>query len=424
MKHKEIFFKKPQANTILALHCDIENFFFAEFLLAEDEDVSLLHWKNLPLSLGQDSPEKVTYYLKEALTSWKSSLSKLHCFLPPRFIFSHKATLEIPLHLRTSLDQIIKLEAEQAIPLPLSDLVWDYQILSNLNKTSSQSLEIVYVALKKKIAEPLFTSIEKTGLKIESLNTPPAALMNTEAIKKIKGNVLTACFGAALESMTPLPCHINLLPASLLKARKIHQQLPSFLATTVVIASVLLLCSTILTKAAQKISLVNKQSLLLLDQQKKATATSQKMKTELTQMKEQQQQFLNLIKAHDIWPSLFNELQQHTPPRYLWITRLAAILGEKSAQNSRKQQSQQDESVCSPLITAIEVEGLYLENPHQAAIVDDFVNELKKSPLFVIEQEAPEKIITLRSTPRATDYAYPFRLQLPLRTAIKMESIL
>jgi hypothetical protein len=73
-----------------------------------------------------------------------------------------------------------------------------------------------------------------------------------------------------------------------------------------------------------------------------------------------------------------------------------------------------------PAIDAIEVKGLYLDNPpneKQARIIDEFVDNLKSSSAFVIGEDKT-KVITQRTTPTGEAWAYGFTLVLPLRNPI------
>src|ERR1035438_8352490 len=60
--------------------------------------------------------------------------------------------------------QIIQYEAQQNVPFPLEDVVWDYQILGS---TTGGELEVLLVAIKADIVEGLFRVTETTGLRLQ-----------------------------------------------------------------------------------------------------------------------------------------------------------------------------------------------------------------------------------------------------------------
>ena len=71
--------------------------------------------------------------------------------------------------------QIIQYEAQQNVPFPLAEVVWDYQILGT---TAGGELEVLLVAIKQDIVEGLFRVAESAGLKLQITDVSPAALCN------------------------------------------------------------------------------------------------------------------------------------------------------------------------------------------------------------------------------------------------------
>ena len=71
--------------------------------------------------------------------------------------------------------QIIQYEAQQNVPFPLEEVVWDYQILGSL---PSGELEVLLVAIKADVVEGLFRITENLGLHLQVADVSPAALCN------------------------------------------------------------------------------------------------------------------------------------------------------------------------------------------------------------------------------------------------------
>src|SRR5437867_9866605 len=71
--------------------------------------------------------------------------------------------------------QIIQYEAQQNVPFPLEEVVWDYQILGS---TPGGELEVLLVAIKADIVEGLFRVTETSGLHLQLADVSPAALCN------------------------------------------------------------------------------------------------------------------------------------------------------------------------------------------------------------------------------------------------------
>jgi type IV pilus assembly protein PilM len=75
----------------------------------------------------------------------------------------------------SKVTQIIQYEAQQNVPFPLEEVVWDYQILGS---APSGELEVLLVAIKADIIEGLFRVTEAAGLHLQLADVSPAALCN------------------------------------------------------------------------------------------------------------------------------------------------------------------------------------------------------------------------------------------------------
>src|SRR5216684_569419 len=75
----------------------------------------------------------------------------------------------------SKVTQIIQYEAQQNVPFPLAEVVWDYQILGS---TPTGELEVLLVAIKSDIVEGLFRVSESAGLRLQVADVSPAALCN------------------------------------------------------------------------------------------------------------------------------------------------------------------------------------------------------------------------------------------------------
>src|SRR5881275_1448973 len=76
----------------------------------------------------------------------------------------------------SKVTQIIQYEAQQNVPFPLEEVVWDYQILGT---APSGELEVLLVAIKSDVVEGLFRVTEAAGLHLIVADVSPAALCNS-----------------------------------------------------------------------------------------------------------------------------------------------------------------------------------------------------------------------------------------------------
>jgi type IV pilus assembly protein PilM len=71
--------------------------------------------------------------------------------------------------------QIIQYEAQQNVPFPLQEVVWDYQIMGS---SAGGELEVLLVAIKADIVEGLFRVTDSAKLHLNLADVSPAALCN------------------------------------------------------------------------------------------------------------------------------------------------------------------------------------------------------------------------------------------------------
>jgi type IV pilus assembly protein PilM len=71
--------------------------------------------------------------------------------------------------------QIIQYEAQQNVPFPLAEVVWDYQIMGS---APSGELEVLLVAVKSDVVEGLFRVAAQAKLQLQLCDASPAALCN------------------------------------------------------------------------------------------------------------------------------------------------------------------------------------------------------------------------------------------------------
>ncbi|HXI85148.1 MAG TPA: type IV pilus assembly protein PilM [Verrucomicrobiae bacterium] len=75
----------------------------------------------------------------------------------------------------SKVTQIIQYEAQQNVPFPIDEVIWDYQLLG---KNPDGELEVVLLAIKSDIIEDLTEGVESCGLQTEMVDVAPMALYN------------------------------------------------------------------------------------------------------------------------------------------------------------------------------------------------------------------------------------------------------
>ncbi len=73
------------------------------------------------------------------------------------------------------IDQIVTFEAQQNVPFPINEVVWDYQLVGD---TADGQMEVVLVAIKSDLLNELSEAVEEAGLQSTVVDVGPMALYN------------------------------------------------------------------------------------------------------------------------------------------------------------------------------------------------------------------------------------------------------
>ncbi len=111
--------------------------------------------------------------LGEILAEKSFSAKQINVCAPGFHVFSK--FVKLPPVDTSKITQIIRYEAQQNVPFPLDEVVWDYQILGT---SPTNELEVLLVAVKSEIVEGLVRVAEGSGLHLKLVDVSPAALCN------------------------------------------------------------------------------------------------------------------------------------------------------------------------------------------------------------------------------------------------------
>src|ERR1043166_4032087 len=149
----------------------------AEFEVNEAGGLRLKQYglKSLGAEGAQKSSREATILkaLQELLAEKGVKAKNVNVCAPGFHVFSK--FVKLPPVETSKVQQIIQYEAQQNVPFPLEEVVWDYQILGT---TPGGELEVLLVAIKADVVEGLFRVAEKAGLSLQIADVSPAALCN------------------------------------------------------------------------------------------------------------------------------------------------------------------------------------------------------------------------------------------------------
>jgi len=149
----------------------------AEFEVNEAGGLRLKQYgfKSLGAEGAQDATREAVILkaLQELLTEKGIKAKTVNVCAPGFHVFSK--FVKLPPVDPGKVTQMIQYEAQQNVPFPLAEVVWDYQILGT---TQGGELEVLLVAIKSEIVEGSFAVAEKAGLRLQLADVSPAALCN------------------------------------------------------------------------------------------------------------------------------------------------------------------------------------------------------------------------------------------------------
>jgi type IV pilus assembly protein PilM len=149
----------------------------AEFEVNEAGGLRLKQFSIKPLGFegSQESKREavILNILQETLTEHGIKARDVNVCAPGFHVFSK--FVKLPPVESSKVTQMIQYEAQQNVPFPLAEVVWDYQILGS---TAGGELEVLLVAIKSDVVEGLFRSTESAGLRLQLCDVSPAALCN------------------------------------------------------------------------------------------------------------------------------------------------------------------------------------------------------------------------------------------------------
>lgn len=166
-----------KGNSFLAVDFGAGSLKLAEFEVNEAGGLVLKHYAIKPLGLeGSQETKREALILKtlqETIAEKGIKAKTINVCAPGFHVFSK--FVKLPPVDASKVTQIIQYEAQQNVPFPLAEVVWDYQIIGT---SASGEMEVLLVAIKSDIVEGLFRTATTVGLQLQICDVSPAAICN------------------------------------------------------------------------------------------------------------------------------------------------------------------------------------------------------------------------------------------------------
>ena len=165
-------------NRILSLNLGLQTVGLAEFRTTPSGGLVLQAYRLTELvadpAADASRPSQMKIAVEEMMGDLKIKPDKVNYAISAQSVFTR--FVKLPPVDPDQVDQIITFEAQQNVPFPINEVVWDYQLVAGTEGDSK--LEVVLVAIKSDLLDDLNGAVEESGLKTNIVDVAPMALYN------------------------------------------------------------------------------------------------------------------------------------------------------------------------------------------------------------------------------------------------------
>ena len=167
----------PSPKKLLVLDLGMQGLRLAEFVASKEGQLTLLRGARrefmLDPTMDTSRPDQIRIAVQEIQKEWGLKKGDVSIVLPAHAVFTKVAPLDIPGGQGGQVDAVVTFEAQQNIPFPLEEVVWDYAVMG---ETPSGAVNVVFVAIKTDQLESICAAVSSSGLNIVSVSAAPLAL--------------------------------------------------------------------------------------------------------------------------------------------------------------------------------------------------------------------------------------------------------
>src|SRR5438105_531739 len=106
--------------------------------------------------------------LRQALDELQIKISDVNYAVPGQSVFAR--FVKLPSVDEEKIERIIAFEAQQNVPFPIDEVVWDYQLVGG---GDGEPIQVVLVAIKVDLLDDINGAVEVTGLYTSMLDIAP-----------------------------------------------------------------------------------------------------------------------------------------------------------------------------------------------------------------------------------------------------------
>lgn len=138
----------------------------------------------MDLQSEEDRPAYLVNSLREMVAEWGLKSGSIYVSIPGQSVFTR--FVKLPIVQGEKLDQLVAMEAQENVPFPIDEVIWDYQPLGQ-----TEELDVMIAAVKSELVEDIADCLATCGLKPIIIDVAPLALFNSARYNQIESEQCT-----------------------------------------------------------------------------------------------------------------------------------------------------------------------------------------------------------------------------------------
>jgi type IV pilus assembly protein PilM len=122
---------------------------------------------------AHDALQETAAVLRETMHEMHIHLAEVNYAVAAQSVFVR--FVKLPVLDAEKIDKIIAFEAQQNVPFPIDQVVWDYQLVGG---GMGEQIQVVIVAIKRDLLDEINNAVEETGLRTRILDVASMGLYN------------------------------------------------------------------------------------------------------------------------------------------------------------------------------------------------------------------------------------------------------
>ncbi len=165
------------APRLISLNLGSQTIGLAEFRIQAHGGLVLLDYRLREIATDPTSEEirraQIAVAVREMMSELHIKHGAVNYALPAQSVFAR--FVKLPGLEQEKLEKIIAFEAQQNVPFPIDDVVWDYQLVGG---GLEEQIQVVLVAIKVDLLDDINGGVEEAGLHTSTIDVAPMALYN------------------------------------------------------------------------------------------------------------------------------------------------------------------------------------------------------------------------------------------------------